>query len=391
LTGDRTSPRFRPLYYLVAPGGIPNFGDEEIVATWLRHLAEVAPDADVVLDCLNPAGVTAGVRAAHPRLRLTNVLWQLCMVHWNAGTAAAELVGDIVASPARSRLRIDDPGSLDLLRRAAVVHLLGGGYLNAIWPAYLGLPGGVAAGARCSGGRAVMTGQGLAPAPSGAAGLLQELLGRFDLVDVRDGPSAVVAGAKASCSGDDVFLGLGGPARTAGDAPEMMVSVQSLLSKVGPPAMVRTVQQAVAAWKPAGVGLLECSPREDGELLDLLEAALPPVRRYSLAEVLSEGLPAAAGQCWLSTRFHPHLFAAAAGASGVAVDINADYYGTKHRSLVAQGSRWQVVDGPVPAVRPAAGGFPPEALRTLRAAKRAVADRIYPAPGASPAGLDEAE
>ncbi|MEV6846579.1 polysaccharide pyruvyl transferase family protein [Actinoplanes sp. NPDC051411] len=371
------------MYYLVAPGGIPNFGDEQIVATWLRHLAEIAPDADVVLDCLNPAGVTAAVRAVHPRLRLTNVLWQLCMVHWNAGPAAAELVGDIVASPGRSRLRIDDAESLDLLRRAAVVHLLGGGYLNGIWPAYLGLPGGAAAAARCSGGRAVMTGQGLSPAPNGAAGLLRDLLGRFDLVDVRDSPSAELAGEDASCSGDDVFLGLGAPARPAGDSPEMMVSVQSLLSHVGVPETVRMVERAVAAWKPADVGLLECSPREDRELLDLLEAALPAVRRYSLAEVLSEGLPAAAGQCWLSTRFHPHLFAAAAGASGVAVDINADYYGTKHRSLVAYGSRWQVVDGPVLTARPMAGGFPPEALRTLRAAKRAVADRIYPAPGVS--------
>ena len=37
--------------YLVASGGNPNYGDELIVAGWLRFLAENRPHASVWLDC----------------------------------------------------------------------------------------------------------------------------------------------------------------------------------------------------------------------------------------------------------------------------------------------------------------------------------------------------
>ena len=36
----------RARYYVVAPVGHPNYGDELIAASWLRELAETAPDAE---------------------------------------------------------------------------------------------------------------------------------------------------------------------------------------------------------------------------------------------------------------------------------------------------------------------------------------------------------
>src|SRR6185503_9857030 len=89
----------RRCYYLVSTAGIPNLGDELIAATWLRHLRQVAPDADVVLDCVNPAAVTAPLTSLHPRLRLVSTLWQLCFQSWPAGIGAAAEVGAAVADP----------------------------------------------------------------------------------------------------------------------------------------------------------------------------------------------------------------------------------------------------------------------------------------------------
>ncbi len=372
------STRSRPLYYLVGPTGAPNFGDELIAATWLRYLAEVDPDAEVVLDCLNPIGIADVLRRINPRLHATTVLWPLCFRNWEDGLHTATSVSSIVTAPRSSPVPIDDLAEdLELLRRADVVHLIGGGFLNNIWPGFHGLLGGIAAAVRWSGGVAAATGQGMWPPAEGSAELLAELLGQFTVVDVRDTPSVAMAGPNASCSGDDAFLGLAQPPRPPADLPEMMISIQSQLAAVGTAELVELVAKTVVEWGVRDVGLLECAPGEDQEVLAMVERAIPSVRRFGLDQVLADGLPAAPGQCWLSTRFHPHLFAAAAGASGVAINVNGDYYGTKHRSLTERGSRWQILDKPGVAPRPTAGGFSAVELAGLQAGKRVVADRIY--------------
>jgi polysaccharide pyruvyl transferase WcaK-like protein len=367
----------RPLYYIVAPTGAPNYGDELIAATWLSHLAGLAPDADVVLDCLNPVGIAEPVRRAHPRLRPTTALWPLCFRHWELGADNAVPIETIVRDPSKSTVDIDDLlHSLELLRRADVVHILGGGFLNRIWPGFAGLLAGAATAAQVSGGTAAMTGQGLVPVVDGRREQYAELLGRFDVVDVRDTPSAEFAGPGATCSGDDVFLS---PVPGSGwdHVPEMMVSVQSQLSGLATADVVDLVAKTAAEWATTDIGLLECVPGEDRELLELVERAVPTARRFPVHETLARGLPVAPGQCWLSTRFHPHLVAAVGGAAGVAVNINGDYYGTKHRSLIERGSGWTLLDTPSVPPRPQGGGFTADALAALRAGKRAVADRIY--------------
>ncbi|HEX4729112.1 MAG TPA: hypothetical protein VH298_15010, partial [Jatrophihabitans sp.] len=148
--------------------------------------------------------------------------------------------------------------------------------------------------------------------------------------------------------------------------------------------LVTFARDTLEAWGVEECGLLECWPAADREVLELASRMLPRVRRYRLPEVLNNGLPVRAGQTWLSTRFHPHLFAAAAGASGLAVSLKADYYGTKHGSLIGQGSHWQFAEfdvlrtGPLPVPpMPAGGGFSAPVLAGYRQAKLEVAEQIY--------------
>ncbi|MGI9587844.1 MAG: polysaccharide pyruvyl transferase family protein, partial [Dietzia maris] len=94
------------------------------------------------------------------------------------------------------------------------------------------------------------------------------------------------------------------------------------------------------------------------------------------------GLPARPGQVWLTTRFHPHLFAAARGASGVALRSGSAYYDVKHASLLAAGSQWSSVaadDGPRTVVSrvPAAGGVDPAAVAALVEGAERLAQEIY--------------
>jgi hypothetical protein len=130
------------------------------------------------------------------------------------------------------------------------------------------------------------------------------------------------------------------------------------------------------------IGLVEAIPPDDMRHVARLADELPNVRRYPFQWIWTHGLPAHAGQIWLTTRFHPHLLAAAAGASGTIVGVHDGYYDIKHESLLRLGTGWQYAHsglGPVdvelaPSSNPA---FPVYAAAYSREKIR-VADGLYP-------------
>ena len=372
----------RPMYYLVGTSGHPNYGDELITATWLRYLARLAPEADVWVDCPAPGPAAVLLADLHPRVRFVDTLWRLV---WAAPSQEPWEVNEFV------QRAIHDPGvaprwvhGIELAARADVVHVIGGGYVNHIWPMHIGLLSGVVAAVRRSGGRAATSGAGLWPvAPNGQA-VLRYLAAEFDVLDVRDAPSASVVEGAATVSrtGDDLFFGLGDHLyRTDGDTREVMICIQSDLVEVGVAALADFVAETLRTWKITGadLGVVECIPGTDRTVFSWIERAFPDARFYPFSEVWDKGMPAASGQTWISTRFHPHLVAAAVGASGIAVSVSKSYYTTKHRSLVDRGSGWTIVDDldEIPD-RPSGSGFDPDQLAEYEREKSELAARIYP-------------
>ncbi len=371
------------MYYLVATAGFPNFGDELILSGWLNHLARIAPHATVWVDTHSPGSTQMLLGDAHPKVRFTDTLWRLC---WEAPSQDPWEVASWV------QRAVADPGlaprwhqGIMALHRLDVVHVVGGGYVNRIWPRHVGLIAGAAAAARHSGARSAMTGQGLTPEPDGAAPLLRALAGRFDVVDVRDGPSAELLGVGPGV--DDAFLAIGTertirPRAIWPDArpPAVMVCLQSDLNEVGSAAVAGATLAMLQAWGIGGeqVCVVEGIPRVDREVYALIEHELPGASFYPFAEVWDKGLPVSAEQTWISTRFHLHMAAAAAGAAGVAVAISSDYYATKHQSLIDLGSGWTLLQdmGEVPA-RPVGHGFAAGTVDRLRRDKVALAQAIY--------------
>ena len=391
-------PPDRPLHYLVTCAGLPNYGDDLIASTWLRHLAAVRPDADVIVDCIKPRIAAKHLTGLHPRAQFTNTLWKLVGKQFSAGPqdAAAAVEQDVLEQTGlRSGGAATGPAAA--LAEAETIHLVGGGYINRLWPQVLGLLSGVTAVTSRTGARAVMTGQCLWPPAEGCESLVADLATRFDVADVRDQASTrLIAAAGPSTSADDVFLGTALGTRPGGaDLPRVMVCLQAHLASMPVQTLVQYVADTLAAWDVHEVGFFECAPGWDDELLELASTRLPVVARYTMSDALRDGFPADRGQTWITSRFHPHLVSAAAGAAGVAVSIEADYYTTKHASLIEAGSGFQLVDdlSQVPA-RPAGSGYAPERLAALRAVKLAVADRIYPpavtVPAAQPAAAGAA-
>src|SRR5690606_5163924 len=103
----------------------------------------------------------------------------------------------------------------------------------------------------------------------------------------------------------------------------------------------------------ARLAFIENYPPHDAQLWLRLRDRYPACVWVPFADLWRAGLKGRPGQRWLTTRFHAHLLAAATGASGVAVDIQPDYYGVKHASLTEIGIGWTVVwldsDEPLPA------------------------------------------
>ncbi|MFJ6028549.1 polysaccharide pyruvyl transferase family protein [Pseudarthrobacter sp. NPDC092424] len=322
--------------YLIGPSGNPNFGDEFIAAAWLKYLAKVRPGTDVWLDCPQPGLAQVLFEGMHPRLRVTNTLWRL--VH---GTS--ELAPDAAAETIRARVTglgspLYDLGLLKL-REAETLHLIGGGFVNGTWPAHAGLVVAMQAVHEVTGARLVATGQGLMPALSEPP--VESLFQGFTHAASRDEAGALAYGIPHEL--DDAFLGVTAEIGRAPAEPGLYVCIQS--DTVDADRFDKAVELARSAVQEAAARgttayYLEAIPGADRLAYESLADLIPEERFIPFVRIWSEGLPLSAEQTWVTSRFHFHLLAAAAGAGGTAVGMKKGYYDVKHESVAALGSGW---------------------------------------------------
>ena len=361
--------------YLVAEPGYPNFGDELIAREWLRYLARVRPDDEVVVDCARPGPAAMVLRGAHPHVMFTDTLRRL-------GTENPfpydGPIDDIAAFVGKA---LDDEGLAPnyaagirmLQRHVRSVHVVGGGYMRGDWTSNLSRLA-IGPWARRHGVPAMATGIGLMPIDGRSLRFAAGAAAGFDAFTVRDEQSlrsletvaARLAGhgnddgtacpIPVSLAPDDCFVNALEDCYMPGDGlPDVMVCVQSdLLPERETPTLYRHVAAMLERWnvgRHEEIGVVECNPRIDLPILHYLsDLGYDRLRFFPLAEVLERGFPAREGQRWISTRYHPHLLAAAVGASGAFITIDPRYYGVKHRAVVRMGSRWSAA--------PVHGGIP---------------------------------
>jgi hypothetical protein len=368
--------------YLVSAAGHPNFGDEAIVVGWLRFLAGVRPEAAVVLDCPNPVSARVLFEDMHPHLLVTDALWRA-----SARSPRRDAAG--VWAFVESLVLSGTDADFEPLTRAGSIHLLGGGYINAIWPHQSGVVAGVAAAGHLSGAALYGTGLGLLPECQDLP-RLAAVLQSFDHISCRDRPSAHRFGLPAGV--DDLFLGIttdSPPLRgTEHRARDVMVCVQQDLMHpesfdLAAGLLRQRIKNDLAEGKT--IGYVEALPGSDRRMFEALEGLVAEADLIPFAELWSDGLPARPGQQWYTSRFHLHLAAAARGAAGTALGIAPGYYDIKHRSLQELGTGWRYAgleslrDLPYPT---ADTSFPDRCHR-YAAAKQGEAITLYP-PSTSP-------
>lgn len=333
--GDGDARRF----YLVASAGAPNFGDEFITRSWLDWLTENHPTAEVWLDCLHPGRATHLFRDTHPRLRVTNTLWQL---------AHTEPLNDLRADQQRAERLVSKLGSpqfdlgLEDLRGMSSIHFLGGGYLNEIWSTNLTMVAAAAEVRRRFGVSLYATGLGLMPSSDKTREFLSTAFEVFDYVEARDEPSARAHGIAAGS--DDAFLGFATNRRIFGEyeVPDRMILVQGdFVNELRREGVRQRVEEIVRAISPGRVGFVEAYPPRDADFVPSIESS-DNVEFFPFMRIWQEGLPVSPTQEWATSRFHLHLLAAAGGASGTAIVADEGYYDVKHDSLAAVGTGWNV-------------------------------------------------
>ncbi len=369
------------LIYLIGPSGNPNFGDEFIAASWLRHLAIVRPDAEVWLDCPNPGLAQVLFNGLHPNLRVTNTLWRL--VQENAERPAEEAAEFITSQITGFGSPHYDLGLLKL-RDAESFHLLGGGYINDNWAYHAGLIHALRAVRSLTGARLFATGQGLMPVISQgmpAPDLFQD----FDHVSARDDAGAEAYGVRRGL--DDAFLGVTEEMSRNRFSDGLYVCIQSdTIDAERFDTAVDFARKAVEEAREQGrkVYYVEAIPGGDYAAYQRLADLIPEENFLSFMHVWMHGLPLSPHQTWVTSRFHLHLLGAAAGGRGIAVGMKKGYYDVAHRSAAALGSGWALALEEETPSMPRERGQLANNLSVLVADKRAEAELLYPA--AAPAG-----
>lgn len=329
-------------FYLIAPSGNPNFGDEFIAASWLRYLASTQPGVEVYLDCPQPGLAQVLFSDLHPHLRVTNTLWRA--VADAASSPSADMgarVADLVTNLGSPQY---DLGLLKL-REATSLHLLGGGYINGMWPHHYGLIAGMTAVRELSGARLFATGLGLMPFVDDGSINPHALFDGFEYASARDTVSAQTFALTQGI--DDAFLGIAGEiGRNSLASDSLCICIQSDTVDVGYlDWAIEIAREHIAKAKSGGKATyyFEAIPGEDRTAFERLSDLIPADNFIPFAEIWRNGLPLSSNQQWLTTRFHFHLLAATAGARGTVISAKTGYYDVKHNSVLDLGSGWDYI------------------------------------------------
>jgi polysaccharide pyruvyl transferase WcaK-like protein len=341
------------MYYLIGGSGAPNYGDELILANWLRFLhdevlAAGAAGNSVTVDNNSVHGSTALFGHRYPEVRFVSSLKRLKPDPAKGSFMKNLAYGLGFFSQGHWRRHPEVADAVGALRSARLAHLYGGGYINTVLaPASAFLIGLLADAAREFHLTVVATGIGITPlqfAEGENLAPLRQALEAFSLFELRDamGFNRVrqIVGEVPSllCGQDDAFLY---PVeRQAGSEGKRRLHLSGYRSHsmFELPEVATWLREQAPTYDE--VVYWECAPHLEREVVEQVRAAVPGLRVAPVQELLFAGIPAQPGDYMLTMRYHPHLVAARLGVSGQFM-ANSVYYEHKHGAVVQMGSRFR--------------------------------------------------
>ncbi|GEM_PF-1666308 len=363
----------RKVFYIIGVGGIPNYGDEFILLSWIKWIRDKHPGCDIWIDTPNPAKFSEMLGFLGIDGYCTDFLWsfnkEASLPHISKSKFINRLLGFIntkileknskMFSKKYTKRLFDNVEKLvgenifydrlfmkNVLREVDSIHVVGGGYINALWLNNLGII------KLCSelkvkyGFKLFFTGAGFMPLFSRKS-LIKNELTHADYVETRDRESA--EGYNLNLGLDDAFLGINNLIKLVdsnylkGDYPDVLVCIQHDLVKENIykrllQILAARVSEYVANGKT--VGYVEAFPQSDRDAYIYLRDLIPEKFYFNLDYIMKYGLPVKRNQVWYTSRFHHHLLASALGVGGVILSFKPGYYDIKHNSLLELGTGW---------------------------------------------------
>lgn len=331
------------VYYLVSTAGFPNFGDEQIVRTWLTIFRQKNPSAKIILDVPAASRSQFLFKGEFDNLTIVDTLWNVIhfLAHKQIKLDDVQGVKDVLLH--------GDPRNregLDLFLSADQIQLLGGGYFTTsnvdFVNTYYFFPIFAAKKELATDTKVYGTGLGLTPIAEETQKMLESTTGVFDYLGVRDVESSKVANTTLEL--DDVYVSKMLEALkldTREDNPDILIDLQDISDNTHRQQIVKEITDFLNTEENVGktVGILEALVPEDNwpYFSDAFNDVINKDERFSFFNFFHlwhQGLPNKEKQTWISTRFHFHLIGGILlNHPGVAINIGNDYYATKHLSL----------------------------------------------------------
>ena len=339
--------------YLISTAGYPNFGDEQIVRTWLKFYRENFPDDQLILDVPFPARASFLFQDELPYVQFVDTIWNLVyLAHDQQLTLENESEVSAILHGGDPRNNVPIAALFD----SDVIHLLGGGYFSTAYQefsyTYLFFMLLALVKRDRPDTQLYATGIGLTPITDDITANLACYTDVFSYIGVRDRASTVVA--NTTFEYDDVVMA---PKLEAikqddrPDNPDVLLMIQPFKQDTQ---QEKFIQLLVAylrqpSHRDKKIGIVEAMIPGDNWLF--YSEALqdyPDIQQrltfYGFWDIWQHGIPVKANQEWVTTRFHFHLIGALLGYRGTAINPGDDYYDVKHQSLVDLGTSWQYID-----------------------------------------------
>ena len=339
------------MIYALGGSGVPNYGDELIAKYWLNIIRDRFPEKRMVLECTSPSVSTLNLQPEN---------WKASHVSFIKSIASERAAPDFWGNVERGYKFIHRKGFQRMVRMsgleeaiagAEVFHLIGGGYINQNWP-HTGFLLGFAGSLRSQfGTRVVGTGLGImpiSPPPNAHRRMFRRVLDGFEFLESRDAEGANFLVSQTGLSGvarhglDDTFIM---PARSSPNttgARKLHISCFLQGKNLAELISCLADRKSDIAKQFSEVVFWNCAPHRDHQAATAFRELFPEMKELSLWELIGD-FPVSSQDFMITTRFHPHLLAARAGASGYFVESGGAYYQTKHGSVLELGSPFRPI------------------------------------------------
>lgn len=340
-------------YYLISTAGYPNFGDEQIVRTWLAFFLKYHPTDQITLDSPFSARSSLLFKDEFPNMNFVDTIWNLSYSGSNGG---ADLENTHILINLMNGGSPRDFMGIEYMKSADEIHILGGGYFTTeileFTRTYLFFPILTYLKKIQPNIKLKANGLGLTPISSEYQTQLENrYLPLFDYVGVRDKDSATIKGTTLEL--DDVFVSRKLNAikiNENNDNPDILLILKPIENRDQLDIFIHQLIQYLEMDenKSKTIGILEFMvPMDNWLFFEPYLNDFPELKKrlkfFGFWDIWTKGLPYKKNQEWITSRFHAHLIGSILKIKGSIFVENNKYYKTKHQSLLNLGTGWQLI------------------------------------------------